>query len=59
MLGKIRVYFGLDEMRVNKLNYWLVAIIRVVYFSLDIFFVIIELRISNNGRLFSIREEYI
>lgn len=59
MLGKIRVYFGLDEMRVNKLNYWLAAIIRVVYFSLDIFFVIIELRISNNGRLFSIREEYI
>lgn len=59
MLGKIRVYFGLDEMRVNKLNRWLAAIIRVVYFSLDIFFVIIELRISNNGRLFSIREEYI
>lgn len=59
MLGKIRVYFGLDEMRVNKLNRWLAAIIRVVYFSLDIFFVIIELRISNNGRLFSIREKYI
>lgn len=59
MLGKIRVYYGLGEMRVNKLNYWLAAIIRVVYFSLDIFFVIIELRISNNGRLFSIREEYI
>lgn len=59
MLGKIRVYYGLGEMRVNKLNYWLATIIRVVYFSLDIFFVIIELRISNNGRLFSIREEYI
>lgn len=57
MLGKIRVYFGLDEMRVNKLNCWLATKIRVVYFSLDIFFVIIELRISNNGRLFSIREE--
>lgn len=59
MLGKIRVYFGLDEMRVNKLNRWLATIIKGVYFSLDIFFVIIELRISNNGRLFSIREEYI
>lgn len=59
MLGKIRVYFGLDEMRVNKLNCWLATIIRVVYFSLDIFFVIIELRISNYGRLFSIREKYI
>lgn len=59
MLGKTRVHLGLDEMRVNKLNCWLATTTRVVYFSLDIFLVITESRISNNGRLSSIREEHI